>query len=153
MSWDDATAFCQWAGLSLPREAQWEKAARGTDGRKFPWGNSDPIASTCIWKGHPTYGRKSTAPVGSAPRGTSPYGAHDMAGNVYEWCADWYDAKAHARYARGDTSPPSSGSNRVVRGSSWGLAARFARADRRQAPPPSHHSVGLGLRPARVLDD
>ena len=118
VNWEEAAAYCGWAESQLPTEAQWEKAARGTDGWKYPWGNDwDPGKLQCSKK---DWGdAKSTAPVGSFPAGASPYGCLDMAGNVWEWCEDWYDVN----YLKGapTTNPtgPATGERRVLRGGSW----------------------------------
>jgi len=98
VSWFDAKAYADWAGVQLPTEEQWEKAARGTDGRIYPWGNGWD-ASKCVCS--VSKRRYSTKSVGIIPKGASPYGCLDMAGNVWEWCADWYDNSQRTRCLRG----------------------------------------------------
>ncbi|MGO8671201.1 MAG: formylglycine-generating enzyme family protein [Capsulimonadaceae bacterium] len=118
VSWDDAAAYCRWAAASLPTEAEWEKAARGTDGSDFPWGNEwDPERCQCSRK--ELLDAKGTAPVTSHPSGASPLGAMDMAGNVWEWCADWYADDIYRTAPNRNPQGPKTGTSRVVRGGGW----------------------------------
>jgi hypothetical protein len=144
VSWEDAAAYCRWAKLSLPSEADWEDAARGVDARRFPWGDVWDISRCNVADSH----LGGTAPVGRYASGVSPRGAFDMAGNVWQWCEDWYDPGAYARYRRGDTAAATSGEARVARGGSWRSGDHVCRSWARSGRQPTDREDLLGFRVA-----
>jgi formylglycine-generating enzyme required for sulfatase activity len=149
VSWKDAVAYCEWAGLRLPSELEWEKGLEGRTVGSIPWGN-EWDDDRCRFDGNGDSAGRTTCGIWEYPQGRSPYGLFHMSGNVWEWCTDGYNRDAYRRYARGDLTQPASGESRVLRGGSWDSFADFCRAAFRFVDGPSFRNVSDGFRVARA---
>ncbi len=154
ISWDDAAAFCKWVSGRLPTEAEWEKAAKGTDGRIYPWGNESPMSGNranfsfepvSVWEGPASLAKKD-----QYEHGKSPYGAYEMAGNVWEWVSDWYDEAYYKNGPAKNPMGPADGKTKVIRGGSWRNNADTIRTTNRNGKHvPSDRRVYIGTRCAK----
>lgn len=145
VTWAQADAFCRWANKRLPTEAEWEKAARGRDGRRWPWGNQDP---TCDLANSADCSGK-VKPVESTPGGASPYGVLNLSGNVYEWVADFYHRDYYAIGPERNPPGPFSGDRRVLRGGAFSYAPSELTAHGRTFADPTKSLDRVGFRCAR----
>ena len=146
VSYADACAYCRWAGGRLPTEAEWEFAVRGTDGREYPWGNEPPTPERAVYRRTIGHGGKPE-PAGSFSGDCGPFGILDLAGNVLEWCSDWFgNYPPSASTSLHNPTGPAQGTNRILRGGCWSYEARSLRTTERSGQPPEQRLCLIGFR-------
>jgi formylglycine-generating enzyme required for sulfatase activity len=150
VDWEDAATYCRWAGRRLPTEAEWEHAARGTDERRYPWGNQTPTQELANYAIGARFSYSQTLmPVGHYEKGKGPYGMHDMAGNVWEWVQDWYGTNYYEDSEEQNPFGPKEGQFKVLRGGSWSELPKYLLTYGRFKLPPSTRNSYTGFRCAK----